>query len=93
MITTSQKELHRLDVIQKIRDQRLSVTQAAELLGLSRSQMHRLRRPMTIPVRPAWFRRSDRDHNRCHSEEFRNAALDLIRERYLDSVRRWLARS
>nr|WP_042941223.1 helix-turn-helix domain-containing protein [Rhizobium ruizarguesonis] len=42
MITTSQKELHRLDVIQKIRDQRPSVTQAAELLGLSRSQMHRL---------------------------------------------------
>jgi hypothetical protein len=33
MITTSQKELHRLDVIQKIRDQRLSVTQPPSCLG------------------------------------------------------------
>jgi predicted transcriptional regulator len=42
MITMSQKELHRLEVIQKIRDERLSVVQAAELLELSRSQVHRL---------------------------------------------------
>jgi DNA-binding IclR family transcriptional regulator len=42
LITMSQKELHRLEVIQKIRDRRLSVVQAAELLGLSRSQVHRL---------------------------------------------------
>ncbi|SEI21037.1 hypothetical protein SAMN05216228_106018 [Rhizobium tibeticum] len=33
LITMSQKELHRLEVIQKIRDERLSVVQAAELLG------------------------------------------------------------
>ena len=31
-ITMSQKELHRLEVIQKINDRRLSVVQAAELL-------------------------------------------------------------
>ncbi|MBY5410193.1 helix-turn-helix domain-containing protein, partial [Rhizobium leguminosarum] len=42
MITMSQKELHRLEVIKKIRDERLSVVQAAELLDLSRSQVHRL---------------------------------------------------
>ncbi|MEK1874327.1 MAG: helix-turn-helix domain-containing protein, partial [Rhizobium altiplani] len=42
LITMSQKELHRLEVIQKIRDRRLSVIQAAELLDLSRSQVHRL---------------------------------------------------
>ncbi|MBY5691858.1 helix-turn-helix domain-containing protein, partial [Rhizobium leguminosarum] len=42
MITMSQKELHRLEVIQKIRDERLSVVQAAELVGVSRSQVHRL---------------------------------------------------
>ncbi|AHK04891.1 spermidine putrescine ABC transporter permease component PotB-like protein (plasmid) [Agrobacterium tumefaciens LBA4213 (Ach5)] len=42
MITMSQKELHRLELIQKIRDGRLSVVQAAEQLGLSRSQVHRL---------------------------------------------------
>ncbi|SES46359.1 helix-turn-helix domain-containing protein, partial [Rhizobium sp. NFR03] len=42
LITMSQKELHRLEVIQKIRDDRLSVVQAAEQLDLSRSQVHRL---------------------------------------------------
>ena len=42
LITMSQKELHRFEVVQKIRDKRLSVVQAAELLGLSRSQVHRL---------------------------------------------------
>ncbi len=44
LITMSQKELHRLELIQKIRDQRLSVVQAAQLLALSRSQVHRLLR-------------------------------------------------
>lgn len=42
LITMSQKELHRLELIQRIRGRRLSVVQAAELLRLSRSQVHRL---------------------------------------------------
>ncbi|WP_280950484.1 helix-turn-helix domain-containing protein [Rhizobium sp. YK2] len=42
LITISQKELHRLELIQKIRDERLSVVQAADRLDLSRSQVHRL---------------------------------------------------
>ncbi|MER8848567.1 helix-turn-helix domain-containing protein, partial [Mesorhizobium australicum] len=42
LVTLSQKELHRLEAIQKIRGRRLSVVQAAELLHLSRSQVHRL---------------------------------------------------
>lgn len=42
LISLSQDELNRLEAIQKIRDHRLSVVQAAELLHLSRSQLHRL---------------------------------------------------
>ncbi|MBW9061693.1 helix-turn-helix domain-containing protein, partial [Agrobacterium pusense] len=42
LITMSQKELHRLEDIQKIHDRRLSVVQAAGVLCISRSQMHRL---------------------------------------------------
>jgi transposase len=42
LITMSQRELNRLKAVQKIRDRRLSVICAAEMLGLSRSQMHRL---------------------------------------------------
>lgn len=42
LITMSQNELHRLEAVQKIRERRLTVTRAAELLHLSRSQVHRL---------------------------------------------------
>jgi transposase len=85
MITMSQKELHRLEVIQKIRDQRLSIIQAAELLGLSRSQVHRLLQAYDrFGEAGLVSKKRSRPSNRRHSEEFRNAALDLIRERYLD---------
>jgi hypothetical protein len=46
LITMSQPELHRLEAVQKIRERRLTVARTAELLHLSRSQVHRLFRPM-----------------------------------------------
>lgn len=84
LITMSQKELHRLELIQKIRDERLTVVEAAER-HLSRSQVHRLLQAYDRDG-PAGLvsRKRSRPSNRRHSEEFRNAALDLIRERYLD---------
>ena len=42
LITMSQKELHRLELIQQVRGRSLTVVEAAALLGLSRSQVHRL---------------------------------------------------
>lgn len=85
LITMSQTELHRLEVVQKIRDQRLSVVQAAELLGLSRSQVHRLLQAYDESGAAGLVsKKRSRPSNRRHSEDFRNAALDLIRERYLD---------
>ncbi len=85
LITMSQRELHRLEVVQKIRDRRLSVVQAAELLGLSRSQMHRLLQAyIRFGEAGLVSKKRSRPSNRRHSEDFRNAALDLIRERYLD---------
>ena len=85
LITMSQKELHRLEAIQKIRDRRLSVVQAAELLGLSRSQVHRLLQAYDQDGAGGLVsKKRGRPSNRRHSEEFRNAALDLVRDRYLD---------
>jgi len=85
LITMSQKELHRLEVIQKINDRRLSVVQAAELLDLSRSQVHRLLQVYDRAGAAGLVsKKRSRPSNRRHSEDFRNAALDLIRERYLD---------
>lgn len=77
--------MHRLEVIGKIRDQRLSVIQASELLDLSRSQAHRLLQAYDREG-PAGLvsKKRSRPSNRRHSEDFRNPALDLIRERYLD---------
>ncbi|WP_245475535.1 helix-turn-helix domain-containing protein, partial [Mesorhizobium sp. M1A.T.Ca.IN.004.03.1.1] len=78
--TMSQKELHRLEVIQKIRDRRLSIIQAAELLDLSRSQVHRLLRDYDrFGEAGLVSKKRSRPSNRRHSEDFRNAALDLIR--------------
>ncbi len=42
LITMSQKELNRLKTVQQIRDNQLRVVEAAALLGLSRSQVHRM---------------------------------------------------
>ncbi|SDH16498.1 Helix-turn-helix domain-containing protein [Pelagibacterium luteolum] len=55
LITMSQKELSRLEAIQKIRAHRLSVVQAAELLNISRSQVHRLLQAYDRGGANAWF--------------------------------------
>jgi transposase len=83
LIIMSRKELYRLELIQKIREERLSVVQAAERLSLSRSQVHRLLQAYDRDG-PAGLvsQKRSRPSNRRHSEEFRNAALDLIRERW-----------
>lgn len=75
MITMSQRELHRLEVIQKIRDQRLGVVQTIELLGLSRSQVHRLLQAYDHSGAAGLVsKKRARPSNRRHSEEFRNGA-------------------
>lgn len=85
LIIMSQKELHRLEVVQKIRERRLSVVQAAELLGLSRSQVHRLLQAYDRAGADGLVsKKRGRPSNRRHSEDFRNLVLDLVREHYGD---------
>jgi transposase len=85
LITMSQRELHRLEVIQKIRQGSMTVVQAAELLGRSRSQVHRLLQAYGQAGADGLVsKKRGRPSNRRHSEDFRNAALDLIRDRYAD---------
>ncbi len=85
LVTLSQRELHRLEAIQKIRDCRLSVVQAAELLHLSRSQVHRLLQAYDrdgaaglVSKKRGW------PSNRRHTDAFRNHVLDLVRAHYAD---------
>lgn len=62
------------------RASRLSVVQAAELLTLSRSQVHRLLQAYDRDGRAGLVsKKRSQPSNRRHCEEFRNAALDLIR--------------
>lgn len=85
LVTLSQNELHRLEAIQKIRDRRLSVVQAAKLLRLSRAQVHRLLQAYDRDGAAGLAsKRRGRPSNRRHTEDFRNAALDLVRECYVD---------
>jgi len=94
LIALSQNELNRLEAIQKIRDRRLSVVQAAEVLNLSRSQVHRLLRAYDQDGASALAsKRRSRPSNRRHAEEFRNAVLDLVRDCYRISGRHSQLRS
>jgi len=85
LITMSQKELNRLEAIQKIRDRRLSVVDAARLLSLSRSQVHRLLQAYDRDGAAGLVsKKRGQPSNRRHSDEFRNIVLDLVREHYHD---------
>ncbi|MFU0508034.1 ISNCY family transposase [Pseudaminobacter sp. NGMCC 1.201702] len=85
LVTLSQNELHRLEAVQKIRGHRLTVTQAAELLRLSRSQVHRLLQAYDRDgAGDLASKKRGRPSNRRHREAFRNAALDLVRAHYID---------
>jgi hypothetical protein len=84
-VTLSQKELQRLEAVQKIRERRLTVTHAAELLHLSRSQVHRLLQAYDRDgANGLASRKRGRPSNRRHTDDFRNLVLDLVRENYVD---------
>lgn len=83
LITMSQNELNRLEAVQKIRERRLRVTQAAQMLNLSRSQMHRLLTAYDQDgANDLVYKKRGQPSNRSNIEASRNMALDLIREQY-----------
>ncbi len=74
LITMSQMELHRLELIQRIRGRSLTVVEAAALLRLSRSQVHRLLQAYDLAGADGLVsKKRGRPSNRRHSEDFRNA--------------------
>jgi transposase len=85
LVTMSQKELHRLEAVQKVRDRRLSVSHAAKILSISRSHMHRLLQAYDREGSGGLVsRKRGRPSNRRYPETFRNAVLDIVREHYHD---------
>src|SRR5690606_4994738 len=76
---------NRLEAIQKIRSHRLSVVQAAELLHISRSQVHRLLQAYDRGGADGLVsQKRGRPSNRRHPQDFRNHVLDLVRAHYPD---------
>jgi hypothetical protein len=90
LITMSQKELHLLEPIQRMRGGSLSVVEAVALLRFSRSQVHRLLQAYDLAGAGGLVsKKRGRPSNRRHSEAFRNLVLDLVREHYVDLDQRW----
>jgi transposase len=85
LVTMSKKEFQRLEAVQKVRDDRLSVSNAAKLLSISRSHMHRL---LTAYDRDGAdglvSKKRGQPSNRRYPATFRNAVLDIVREHYHD---------
>jgi transposase len=78
LIVMSQKELHRLENIRQVRQGSLTVIRAAELLGLSRSQVHRLLQAYDLNgIDGLVSKKRGRPSNRRHSEDFRRHAAML----------------
>jgi transposase len=85
LVTMSQKELHRLEAVQKVKDDRLSVSNAAKLLSISRSHMHRLLQAYDREGSGGLVsKKRGRPSNRRYPEAFRNTVLDIVREHYHD---------
>lgn len=83
-VTLSQKELRRLEAVQKIRERRLTVTQAAELLHLSRSQVHRLLQAYDRDGSSGLASGKRGRKQPASYRRFRNLVLDLVRANYAD---------
>ena len=85
LVTMSQKELHRLEAVQKVKDDRMTVVAAARLLSISRSHMHRLLQAYDRDGSGGLVsKKRGRPSNRRYPETFRNAVLDIVRDHYHD---------
>ena len=85
LLTMSKRELTRLEVMQRIKDKRLTQKEAAEMLGLSVRQVKRLFRAFkTQGAKGLVSSRRGKESNNRLDEQVVQKALDLIYDRYRD---------
>jgi transposase len=83
MLTVSDRELSRIDILQRIVDHGLTCTAAAPLLGLSQRQVHRLVSAYRAQGASGLVsKRRGMPSNRGYPATFRNKVLELVREHY-----------
>lgn len=85
LLTMSKRELTRLEVMQRIKDKRLTQKEAAGMLGLSVRQVKRLFRAFkTQGAKGLVSARRGKESNNRLDEQIVQTALDLIYKRYRD---------
>lgn len=85
LITLSNTEIQRLELVQAIIEKRISVVDAASHLGLSRSQVHRLlSRYKLYGVSGLVSQKRSKPSNRRYSDALREHVLYLVQEHYHD---------
>ena len=81
----STAELKRLEIIQSIIDKRVSVVDASALMGLSRSQVHRLlKRYKSGGAAGLVSGKRGKPSNRRYPNSIRDYALHIVQARYHD---------
>jgi hypothetical protein len=85
VICMSRQEIDRVSVLRDLGERRITVTQAATLMQLTRRQVFRLAKAFRACGPEALVsRRRGRPSNRRYPERLRSEALGLIREHYAD---------
>ena len=85
LLSMSQKELNRVDVIRDVCEKRLTQINAAKLLNLTRRQVQRLVNQYRCNGASGLVSlRRGQPSNRRFSPEFKRNALDIIKDKYAD---------
>ena len=85
VITMSRKELARLQVLIDVADRRVSIDDAAALIGVTRRQTYRLLDVFRERGAEGLVSvRRGRPSNRMHGAVFRETVLAIVRDRYAD---------
>jgi transposase len=93
MLIVSDRELSRIDVLQRIVDHGLTCTAAAPLLGLSQRHVHRLVSAYRTQGASALVsKRRGKPSNRGYPATFRNKVLELVREHYPNCAATFVAK-
>jgi transposase len=83
LLTMSEKEINRLEVIQRVEEKRLLQKEAAEMLGVSERQIRRLvRRYRSAGAKGLASQRRGKASNHQLSAEVKQKGLDLLRGKY-----------
>jgi transposase len=85
LLLMSRTELSRADTLQRVLDRKLSITAAADLLGVCRRQATRLLSAYREQGSAGLIsRKRGKPSNRRHSEAFRDHVIELVRRHYHD---------